>query len=133
LGKQRKQSASAGQAERVFVFGAGTYWFYAKFAVREKAQAELRKLADINAERLRARLSKLQSAEARVRLTRVLEQYDSPSLPPARLREIRTLELLEYIGSPGAREVLALLANGNPAARRTREAAESLRRLMNRF
>jgi hypothetical protein len=45
------------------------------------------------------------------------------------LRELRAVEILERIGTSGARQVLRTLAKGSPAARVTREAKASLDRL----
>ena len=47
-------------------------------------------------------------------------------------RSVRAVEVLERIATPEARQLLAELARGDPAARRTGEAAASLRRLERR-
>jgi WD40 repeat protein len=52
---------------------------------------------------------------------------DVPS--PGRRREIRSIELLEDLATAPARGLLARLADGDPTALRTQEAAASLRRL----
>ena len=49
--------------------------------------------------------------------------------PPEQLRVLRALEILEQIGSPDARQVLATLAGGTPRARITEEAKACLKRL----
>jgi WD40 repeat protein len=101
----------------------------ADFNRRESAETELDKLVDLAAEAIRQRLSGAKTAEARRRLTRVVEKIDAATPAPARLREIRALELLEHLATPDARDVLAKLAKGNPNALRTLDAAAALRRL----
>ena len=69
------------------------------------------------------------SAELRRQASRLLDRL-SPGLPPGEtLRQVRAVEALELIGTPEARRLLEELAAGEPAARLTREAASSLRRL----
>jgi hypothetical protein len=46
-----------------------------------------------------------------------------------RLRVLRSLEVLERIGSSEARQVIQILAGGAPGAQLTREAKAALRRL----
>jgi hypothetical protein len=53
-------------------------------------------------------------------------------MTPDRRRAIRACEVLEGIGTPAARELLAAWAKGTPGATLTREAAESLERLKGR-
>jgi WD40 repeat protein len=101
----------------------------ADFARREQAEAELDKLAEVAADAIRARLAKATAAEPQRRLKRVVEKFDAPTLSPARLREVRALELLEYLDSTESRAALETLAKGNPNARRTQDAAAALRRV----
>jgi RNA polymerase sigma factor (sigma-70 family) len=77
-----------------------------RFADREKASAELAKVADQIEERLRQVWSQTDSPEVRRRLERVLEQ---PVPPPERLRELRAIEVLERIDTPEARRIRATL------------------------
>jgi hypothetical protein len=52
-----------------------------------------------------------------------------PANSPEGLRVLRTIEVLEHIANPEARQVLEQLAGGMPEARVTQEAKLSLRRL----
>jgi WD40 repeat protein len=64
----------------------------------------------------------------RLPTTRPEPGSDLPS--PARLREIRALELLEYFGNAEARDLLATLAKGDPMALLTQDAATALRTVL---
>jgi WD40 repeat protein len=99
------------------------------FAARERATAELSRMA----ERIEGMLRDARagaSAEARRRLDKILRGVKGPS--PERLRQGRAVEVLEWVGTPAAREVLRALAGGAPDARLTGEAEAGLRRLASR-
>jgi RNA polymerase sigma factor (sigma-70 family) len=101
------------------------------FEMREKASAELEKLAGPAEAELRKALERTPSAEVRERLKRVLDtQGHGPSLE--RLHQERALELLEITGTSEARKLLAELAKGAPQAWLTREAQLALDRLAKR-
>jgi hypothetical protein len=53
-------------------------------------------------------------------------------MTPDALRQLRTIQVLEQIGSPEARQILASLATGAPAAPATRDADAALARLNRR-
>jgi hypothetical protein len=99
------------------------------FNLRQKATKELERLAGQARPALEKMLAKPPSAEAQSRAKKLLEQLDGPVTSPDELRIIRAVEVLERIGSPEARELLAKLAKGATAARLTVEAAGSLARL----
>ena len=82
---------------------------------------------------LRRALADKPSLESRRRVERLLERLViAPVNDPARLRELRAVEVLEHINTVEARRVLAALAKGTPEARLTREAQASLDRLAKR-
>jgi hypothetical protein len=69
------------------------------------------------------------SAESRRRAEAILDEIDSHPPEGEQLRETRAVEVLEAIGDAAARRLLSALANGDPDARLTRRAKESLTRL----
>ena len=81
---------------------------------------------------VRNRLNQTESAEVRRRAGAFLDQFDQAEPSPARLRELRAVELLEGIGTPAAKQYLAELAQGAAGAPLTREAAAALGRLERR-
>jgi hypothetical protein len=99
------------------------------FTKRQKATKELEKLDVLARPALEKILAKPPSAEARSRAKNLLDRLDGPISSPDELRMIRAVEVLERIGDPPARELLARLAKGAPAARLTVEATASLARL----
>ncbi len=100
-----------------------------EFEVRNRAMKGLEQLAEIAEPALQKALEKPPSLEARLRLKQLLEAVNSLSLSADRLRLVRTVEVLEAIGSPEARDHLQRLSGGAAKARLTCEAKESLRRL----
>jgi HEAT repeat protein len=99
-----------------------------RFAVREEAQAALRRLGELVAPALRQALDGKPSLEVRRRVTGLLEQLDLGTTPE-QLRSLRGIELLERTGTPATRKLLQELARGAPPARQTQEAKASLDRL----
>src|SRR5207237_2340742 len=67
--------------------------------------------------------------ESRRRIERVLSRLKGPVASPKTIRELRAVEVLEHIGTPEARQVLHVLAQGAAGARLTEEAKASLERL----
>jgi RNA polymerase sigma factor (sigma-70 family) len=102
------------------------------FAAREKAHAQLAKLGDRAEPGLRKALSEQSSTEVRQHVAELLATWERGSAS-GWLRSVRSLEVLEYIGTLEARQVLEKLANGAPEARLTREAQTSLQRLAKRY
>jgi WD40 repeat protein len=97
------------------------------FAEREAAEKELAKLGDAIEPELRTAV-KSDSNDRRAaadRLLKALARRDGPE----RLRAWRTVEVLEYIDTPVARDLLKALATGAPSAGLTREAKAALARL----
>ena len=81
---------------------------------------------------VRKRLAKAESVEVRQRAQNFLDRFDSATLKPDRLRQMRAVELLEGIATPAARDVLSELAKGAAEAPLSREAAAALERLRRR-
>jgi WD40 repeat protein len=104
----------------------------AQFAVRESAERALAKLDRKAETALRTALEGKPALELRRRVEGLLAKLDEPISDPERLREIRAVEVLEYIGTPEARQLLAALARGTPHARLTQEAKASVERLARR-
>jgi WD40 repeat protein len=99
----------------------------ADFAAREKAAAALASLGEGAREGLEAALVREPSPEVRRRLDALVNMLGPRS--PRRLREARAVAVLEYVGTPEARQLLQELARGTPVARLTEESKEALRRL----
>ncbi|MHB1423976.1 MAG: sigma-70 family RNA polymerase sigma factor [Gemmataceae bacterium] len=99
----------------------------AQFSVREKASLELEKLAELAAPTLQETLKTRPSLELRRRVERLLDKLDEQSAEQR--RGIRSVELLEQLGTPQARAILKALSSGATGARLTQEAKASLARL----
>jgi len=102
---------------------------HAEFPTR---QAAVRELGDIGAEAgpaLRAVAAAPPSAEVRRLAGDLLDRLAAPPTRPDDLRAIRAAEVLETIGTPAARDVLARWAAGPANHRLTTEAAAALARL----
>jgi hypothetical protein len=105
-----------------------------EFAVREKAMDELDKLGQLAESALRTALANHPSPELRRRAKALLARIKAAtrSLAPERLRALRSVEVLERIGTVEARQVLKTLASGAPEAELTRDSKASLDRLTQR-
>jgi hypothetical protein len=99
------------------------------FDTRQRALTELQKLGELAEADLRATLAKGPPLEVRQRIERILAEIERQGQTPERLQALRTVQALEAIATPQARDVLEKLAKGNPAARPTREAKAALERL----
>lgn len=98
------------------------------FVVRTKAEEELKKRGDSVREALEQALKEKPSLEGSRRIGHLLEQLD-PNHSPGQLRLLRAIEAVETIGTPQARELLAMWSQGVPTARLAREARAALDRL----
>jgi hypothetical protein len=90
-----------------------------RFPERERATAELEKLAPQAEALLRRALREATSPEVRRRLGQILDHLEAG--PPEVLRSRRAVEALEWMGMPAA-DFLDMLAGGAPEAVLTREA-----------
>ncbi len=101
-----------------------------KFAVRQRATADLEKLAELAEPALKEVLAQGPSLEIRQRIERLMEKMvTGKPLPADQLRLARGLEILERLGTPEARRLLEEIAKGAPGARFTRDAQATLERL----
>jgi RNA polymerase sigma factor (sigma-70 family) len=100
-----------------------------RFEVRRQAQSDLEGLGELAEPALRKALAGDPSLEMRQRVERLLDNLSGRAPPAGQLRELRTVELLELMGSSDARHLLQALAGGAPEARLTREARSAVRRL----
>jgi hypothetical protein len=98
-----------------------------RFAVRQKAEGELKELGEAAGGTLRAVLAGKPSLELRRRVEGLLEMLDI-ARSPERLRELRAVEVLGYVGTAEAHQVLQALAKGSADARLTQEAQAALLR-----
>jgi RNA polymerase sigma factor (sigma-70 family) len=97
------------------------------FQPRRQAESELQGLGERAEPALRQALAGDPPPELRQRLERLRDKLFVPA--PGLLRDLRAVELLEQVGNPEARQVLAALAGGVPGARLTREAQSAVQRL----
>jgi hypothetical protein len=100
-----------------------------RFAVRDKAQAELAALGEAAEPALRQALTDEQPLEIRRRLQKLLDRLSGPLTRPEARRAVRAVALLESLGTPAARAVLEELAGGVAGARLAREARAARERL----
>ncbi len=99
------------------------------FSEREKTTQALEKLDTLAAPALRKALESQPGLEARRRIEALLRKLDGPVTAPELLRGLRSVEVLEHIGTPEARRVLQALADGAAGARLTEDAKAALARL----
>jgi RNA polymerase sigma factor (sigma-70 family) len=100
------------------------------FATREKATKSLEAFAHRAEPQMRKTLAGNPSVEAKRRIEHALEAARPSS--PERRRELRAVEVLEMLGTPEARELLASLAGGAKESFLTSEARAAVGRLKGR-
>lgn len=96
-----------------------------QFAVRDGASRKLKQLGDRAEPALLLALKGSSSLEQRRGLQELLDHINTSAPPPDRILALRTIELLERIGTADAKVGLQTIANESPAptARRNAEAA----------
>lgn len=99
------------------------------FRTREAAAKELEAAGPVASAALRAAAEKAASAEVRKTAADLLARVDGVPTNPDDLRAIRAVEVMETIGTVGAREVLARWAAGPAGAWLTTEAVSAVARL----
>jgi hypothetical protein len=100
-----------------------------KFAARQMAAKELEQLGEQVKMPMEKALKGNLTLEARRRVELILKTLQDVPKPPV-LQVLRAIAVLERIGSPDAKNVLQLLANGAEHARETDEARAALARLV---
>ncbi len=103
-----------------------------KFATRDRATQELEKLGELAEATLQQTLTEKNSAEQRRRIENLLERLGGIEEDPERLRALRAVEVLEWVGTPAAQALLKRLAQGATTARLTEAARKALERLRQR-
>jgi WD40 repeat protein len=100
------------------------------FGTREAAEHNLRQFGERAEKDLRAALAAKPSAERKRRIESILAALD-PSSPPteSQLREMRSVMVLERVGTPEACKVLERLAGAGETGRLVRVARDALQRL----
>jgi hypothetical protein len=98
------------------------------FAAREHASRELERRRMEAEPILEKALADKPSPEVRRRIEDILRQPSRPP-PPELLRRLRAIQVLERLGTPEARDLIAVLADGVADAPLTREARATLRRM----
>jgi WD40 repeat protein len=104
-----------------------------RFAARERASAELRRLGGTARPALKAALRWRPTREVRWRIERLLSEPSASVPSPEPVRARRAIGVLERIGTEQARRVLEGLAGGAPGAPETEHARAALRRLTSRL
>ncbi len=97
-----------------------------KFAVREAASAELRRLGGAAEPILEQALAGGLSAEARLRAGTRLRELRAAEPDREQLRRLRAVGVLRRVGTPAARALLQDLSGGSPFDPLTREASRAL-------
>jgi RNA polymerase sigma factor (sigma-70 family) len=101
----------------------------ADFKTRQYATAELMKFAEPALPAIQKALAGQPPLETKQRLEALQAKFTNPLLTDEKLRLCRALEVLERIGSPDARQLLRLLADGAPGTYLTTTARVALMRL----
>jgi WD40 repeat protein len=102
-----------------------------RFAVRNRANAELGQLGEQAAPALREALAKGGALEEVRRVEKLLVGLRFVSNPEL-VRRLRAIQALERMGTPEARQILQRLAGGAAGARETEDARSALERLARR-
>ncbi|OAI46637.1 hypothetical protein AYO44_11010 [Planctomycetaceae bacterium SCGC AG-212-F19] len=100
-----------------------------QFAVRERATEELEKWEYDAIPVLRERLAEKPSLEVVRRIERILQKLGAQSPNPELARTLRSVRVLEAIGTREAQQVLETLASGEPEGLPTRAARAALERI----
>jgi WD40 repeat protein len=99
-----------------------------KFAQRDTAMRRLKVIGTRSLPALEESLKKAPDLETTRRIQELLRTVET-TLTPETLRDLRGMQVLEMIGTPPARKLLAEVAAGDPNAGKTRHAQAALQRL----
>jgi len=99
------------------------------FQTRAQATEALENRGRPFAADLKTRLTKMDSLEAKRRLTAVLDRFESVALSPDELRTVRSVEFLEHVGTPAAYALITELTKGEASAELTIRAIAAKGRL----
>jgi WD40 repeat protein len=102
------------------------------FAVREAAERQLAELGRQAELELRRTMIGKSSAELQKRGKRLLQRWsglEQSVVPSHELRGLRAIAILEYVGTPNARQILERIAKGAEKESLTKAAKASLRRI----
>ncbi len=99
-----------------------------RFTDREKAAHELLISGELVLPTIVKALNNAKDEEQRDRLQRILQELERTELRGSRLRQVRAIEVLEYIGTQESRNLLELLSRGDSKATSTKEAKFALGR-----
>jgi WD40 repeat protein len=100
-----------------------------RYEVRENATKELTRSAERAEPALREALARRLSAEAQRRVTQVLDELPSAAPHPTTLATLRSLEVLEIINTPEARDFIDELSRGTGDPIQKREAEHTFKRM----
>jgi hypothetical protein len=123
--KQRLQPAALDRKRALDLIGQLDH---AQYKIRETASNELYKMGEQIVPELEKVLANDPSPEARTRLDNLRAKLTGLVLQGERLRSYRAVEILEIVGTPEARLVLQVLAEGAPDALVTQSAQAALKR-----
>ena len=99
-----------------------------QFKVRERATTELLKIGELLLPVLDKAMGGNHGPESRRRLEELRKKLNAVGLQGDRLRSYRAVEILEFIGTPEARQLLQALGAGAPDALITTSAQAALKR-----
>jgi WD40 repeat protein len=99
-----------------------------EFTIRQAAFEKLRQLRSTAEPALRTELTSKPTLEARKRIEDLLAQLQRQPIPAEELRQLRAVQVLEWMKTPAADALIERLAGGSPLLRTTRDAKDASRR-----
>jgi hypothetical protein len=102
------------------------------FQTRQQATRELAKVGEATEQPLTRLVNGSPSLEVASRAKNLLKELRLKNASPEKMRTLRAIETLEYMGTPDAGKLLQELSQGAPGARTTREASAAWERVQKR-